>query len=74
MAVIATPVSSDLILVMDNGIGASGQPLSTKRTYRNIKITASDEDLHAVAQGLIGLQTRTNLMIQRNNTVELTAE
>ena len=71
MAVTATSLTSDLILVMDNGIGASGQPLSKNRTYKNIKVDALDEDIYAVAQTLIGLQSRSNNFIQRRNTVEL---
>ncbi|MDD4172065.1 MAG: DUF1659 domain-containing protein [Syntrophomonas sp.] len=71
MAVTATSLATDLVLVMDNGIGASGQALSKNRTYKNIKIAATDEDVYAVAQTLIGLQSRTNNFIQRRNTVEL---
>lgn len=71
MAVTATPMTSDLILVMDNGIGASGQALSLNRTYRNVKPEATDQDLYDVAQTLIGLQSKTNNSIQRRNTVEI---
>ncbi len=71
MAVTATSLATDLVLVMDNGIGASGQALSKNRTYKNIKIAATDEDVYAVAQTLIGLQSRTNNFIQRRNTVEI---
>ena len=74
MAVTATSLATDLVLVMDNGIGASGQALSKNRTYKNIKIAATDEDVYAVAQTLIGLQSRTNNFIQRRNTVELESE
>jgi len=71
MAVTATSLATDLVLVMDNGIGASGQALSKNRTYKNIKIAATDDDVYAVAQTLIGLQSKTNNFIQRRNTVEL---
>lgn len=71
MAVTATPLTSDLILVMDNGIGASGQALSLNRTYRNVKPEATDQNLYDVAQTLIGLQSKTNNSIQRRNTVEI---
>ena len=71
MAVTATSLASDLILVMDNGIGASGQPVSKNRTYKNIKLDALHEDVYAIAQTLIDLQSRTNNFIQRRNTVEL---
>jgi len=71
MAVTATSLASDLILVMDNGIGASGQALSLNRTYRNVKPEANDQNIYDVAQTLIGLQSKTNNSIQRRNTVEI---
>ncbi len=71
MAVTATSVTTDLILVMDNGLGASGQPLSQNRIYKNVKISATNEDVYAVARTLIGLQSKTNNAIQRRNVVEL---
>ncbi len=71
MAVTATSLTSDLILVMDNGIGASGQALSLNRTYRNVKPEATDQNIYDVAQTLIGLQSKTNNSIQRRNTVEI---
>lgn len=74
MAVTATSLATDLVLVMDNGIGSSGQALSQNRTYKNIKIDATDDDVYAVAQTLIGLQSKPNNFIQRRNTVELESE
>lgn len=71
MAVTTTPLSSDLVLVMDNGTGASGQQLSIKRTFKSVKSAASNADLYAVAQDILGLQEKTNLAIQRQDTVEL---
>ena len=71
MAVTATSLATDLVLVMDNGIGASGQALSQNRTFRSIKVSATDDDVYALAQTLIGLQSKTNNFIQRRNTVEL---
>jgi len=71
MAVTTTSLTSDLILVMDNGIGASGQALSLNRTYRNVKPEATDQNIYDVAQTLIGLQSKTNNSIQRRNTVEI---
>jgi len=71
MAVTATSLASDLILVMDNGIGPSGQALSLNRTYRNVKPEANDQNIYDVAQTLIGLQSKTNNSIQRRNTVEI---
>lgn len=71
MAVTSTSLTTDLILVMDNGIGASGQALSLNRTYKNVKIGASDQDVYDVAQILLGLQSKTNNAIQRRNTDQI---
>lgn len=72
MAITATPVTSDLILVMDNGIGASGQQLVSNRSYRDVKPEAANEGIYQVAQTLLGLQSRSVVAVQRQDTVELT--
>jgi len=71
MAVTATSLTSDLILVMDNGVGASGQALSINRTFKNVKVAATNDDVYSVAQTLLGLQSKTNNSIQRRNVSEL---
>jgi len=71
MAVSATPVSTDLILVMDNGTGASGQALVVSRTFKDVKTSASNADIYDVAQSLIGLQSKPNMAIQRRDINEI---
>ena len=71
MAVSATPVSTDLILVMDNGVGASGQALVVSRTFKDVKTAVVNADLYDVAQSLIGLQSKPNMAIQRRDINEL---
>ena len=71
MAIITTPLASDLVLVMDNGTGAAGQQLSIKRTFKSVKSAASNADVYAVAQDIIGLQEKTSLAVQRQDTTEL---
>lgn len=71
MAITTTPVGSELILVMDNGVGASGQQLVKNRIYTDVKSSAVDADLYSVAQSLLGLQEKTNVAIQRRNLVEI---
>lgn len=71
MAVVATPTSSELILVMDNGVGVSGQPLTIARRYGNMKPAAVNEDVYAVATSLSGLQDKTMMMVQRRDMIEL---
>lgn len=72
MAVIATPVTSELVLVMDNGIGASGQQLILNRIYRDVKPETEHADLYQIAQTIQGLQSRSVLAVHRQDTWELT--
>jgi hypothetical protein len=71
MAVSANIVSTDLVLVMDNGTGDSGQQLFKNRSFKNVKPEAADEDIYAIAQDLLGLQDKINLAVQRRDIVEL---
>ncbi|MGI6468106.1 MAG: DUF1659 domain-containing protein [Syntrophomonadaceae bacterium] len=74
MAVVATPVASNLLLIMDAGLDEYGQQLTRKRQFSNLKTSASDEDVFQVAAAIISLQEAACLAIQRVNTVELTEE
>jgi len=74
MAIVATPVASDLLLIMDAGLDEYGEQVTRKRQYGNLKTSASDEDVFQVAAGIISLQEATCLAVQRVNTVELTEE
>ena len=71
MAITTTPLGSELVLVMDNGIGASGQQLTKNRTYRDVKPDATNENLYLVAGQLIGLQQRINVAVQRRDLVTI---
>ncbi|HQE23289.1 MAG TPA: DUF1659 domain-containing protein [Syntrophomonadaceae bacterium] len=72
MAVTATPINSELVLLLDNGIGASGRQLTRNRSYADVKPEAANDNVYQVAQVLIGLQSRTALAVRRQDTVELT--
>jgi len=67
----STPVASELVLVMDNGTGASGKQLTKNRVVDHIKTTAANEDVFIIAQGFLALQDKTNLSVQRNDASEL---
>lgn len=71
MAITTSPVGSELILVMDNGTGASGQQLVKNRVYTDIKAEAADADIYSIAQSLLGLQDKNSLAVQRRNLVEI---
>ena len=71
MAITATPTATDLILVMNNGTGASGQQLTISRTFGDIKPAAANADFYSVAQSLLALQSKTNIAIQRRDVNEI---
>ena len=71
MAITSNPVNSELVLVLDNGIGASGQQLIRNRAYGDVKPEALDDNVYQVAQVILDLQDRTVLSIHRQDTVEL---
>ena len=71
MAVSATTISTDLVMVMDNGIGAGGQQLFINRSFKRVKPEASNDNIYAIAQELLGLQDKTNIAVQRRDIVEL---
>jgi hypothetical protein len=74
MAVTAEPTGSELQIRVENGTSATGATLYRNLTYRNVKDTALDNDVKAVADALGLAQTQTVAAIFRTNTLELTGE
>lgn len=74
MALLVTPIASDLLLVLDAGLDDNGQQMTRRRQYGNLKTSATDQDVFDVAEGIISLQEADCLAVQRINTVELTEE
>ena len=56
MAVNRVPQGSRMIISIQNGVNAGGEPKYLQRTYRNVKAGAVDADVYAVAQGMATLQ------------------
>lgn len=71
MAITTSPVTSDLVLIMDNGVGSSGQALTVNRKFSKVKTTASNEDVFAVADSITAIQDKTRLAVRRMDTVEI---
>lgn len=57
MAVIKQPQASRLDIKVENGIGASGQTLYKTRIIKNLKTSATDDDVYAVGSALAALQS-----------------
>lgn len=56
MAVIREPQSSSMVISIQDGVSTSGQPVYRERTYSNVKTSAADADVYAVAQEMANLQ------------------
>ena len=67
MAVVKVPQSVKVVLKVQTGVNATGNPVYRSRTFANIKATAADSDVFAVAEGLAGLQKNTLVDIIRQD-------
>jgi len=67
MAVVKVPQSVKLVLKVQTGVNASGDPVYRSRTFANVKAAAADSDVFAVAEGLAGLQKNTLVDIVRQD-------
>lgn len=56
MAVNRVPQGSRMVISIQNGVNAGGQPKYLQRTYKSIKAGAVDADVFAIAQGMANLQ------------------
>jgi hypothetical protein len=67
MAVNKVPQTSRVIIMVDNGVNANGQPVQIQRSYKNVKVSAQDADVYAVAQAIANLQSHTVVSISRQD-------
>ena len=74
MAVNSEPVSSELIIRVENGTTSTGATRYKNLSYRNIKAEATDNDVKAIADLLGNAQTKSVVGIFRSNVVTLTGE
>ena len=69
MAITTTSVASELVIYFDDGTGND-----VLRRYSDVKTAATDADVYDVANGtagLVTLQSKTMLSVQRRNTIEI---
>jgi hypothetical protein len=69
MAVVTTPLNSNLIILVAND-DASG---NLSRKFADLKTDAADQDVYDVGTALAGLQTRTLSAINRTQVYEIEA-
>jgi len=71
VAVIATPVNSDLIVVVQTGTDQEGNPVYSRVRYSALKPDATDQDAYDVAVAIAGLQQHPLAGVQRQNVASL---
>ena len=65
MAVVKTPQQSHIGIKVANGVNASGGMLTKSYRLSNVKASAADADIYAVADGIGSLQSKPVLDITR---------
>ncbi|HWR45800.1 DUF1659 domain-containing protein [Sporomusa sp.] len=71
MAVVKVPQSGKVVLKVQTGVNATGNPVFRLRTFANVKSGAADSDVFAVAEGLGSLQQHTLVDIIRQDVNNL---
>lgn len=71
MAVQTTTVASDLVINVQDGVNAQGNPVIRARRYSGVKPSAAADDVYAVGQTLASLQEKPLAGIQRRDLVDL---
>ena len=56
MAVTKVPEGTRMVIVVQTGVSASNQPAYRQRAYKNVKASAVDSDVYAIAEALATLQ------------------
>lgn len=71
MPVNTVPVTARLQLRLNTGMDENFNPIFRTRSYSNVKSSASNEDLYALAQELGGLQVHAVDAVRRVDEYEL---
>ncbi|QAS51217.1 DUF1659 domain-containing protein [Halobacillus litoralis] len=67
MAVISQKTDARLQLVFDKGVDADGNMVLTRKSFNNVKIAATNEQLYEVSNALATLQERILFKVERND-------
>lgn len=71
MAVIKTPENSSIKMTFSHGMDGQGNEIIKSKTLANVKTSATDDNIHAVAKGVSGLQNHTLMKVVRQDNALL---
>ncbi|WLR43166.1 DUF1659 domain-containing protein [Bacillus carboniphilus] len=64
----STITSSQLRLIFEEGLDEQGKTVFSYKSYNNVKAEATAEQLFAVANKLVSLQTKPLFEVERNDS------
>lgn len=69
---VEAPIKSTLQLVFDDGADlVTGKPIYKQKSFNNVKVAATADQLYAIAQAVAGLQQRPLYNIEREDSSEI---
>lgn len=71
MAVISSPNASSIKIKFDQGTDLNGDRIIKTKTYSSVKSAASNEDIMAVVNAIVGLQDHTLSAVNRIDSYSL---
>lgn len=74
MAIVTLPKNARLLLVLQDGVDAKGNPRLVNRTLGKVKADALPQDLYDVANVISSLQTLTFVGVQTSVVSELNVQ
>jgi hypothetical protein len=71
MAVTSTAISDKLTIKVVDGTTSDGKPKIKNKSFSNIAVSATDDDVYAVAAAIAALQTKSLNSVLREKTTGL---
>ncbi|MHB8077348.1 DUF1659 domain-containing protein [Desulfosporosinus fructosivorans] len=74
MAVIASAKDSVLVVTFETGVTPQGSAKLSQRSFPNVKLIATDEDIYNIAVAIYELQGYPLRGVRRDNRVDLASD
>ncbi|WP_077614814.1 DUF1659 domain-containing protein [Caenibacillus caldisaponilyticus] len=69
----ANLMDSSLILTLDAGVDEKGNPIVKRKTFNNLKTSATNDQLFAIGQALASVQQHPLVAIERSDRSSISA-